>query len=99
MNKCQKTGVFKFSLILSFTLIGILSGNAQNKTTYINEVLPATKDSVTTATKVLHPEFTSVIHGSDQSPALPLDEHIYTMVTQMPLFPGGEKALLKLLLI
>jgi len=42
MNKCKKTLVFKFLLILAITIT--LSGNAQNNSTYSKNVL-STKDS------------------------------------------------------
>jgi len=92
MNKCQKTGVFKFSLILSFTLIGILSVNAQNKTTYINEDL-SSKDSTTSENKVVQTPIDSVALKLKLS--LNQKDIIYPIADKMPQFPGGENALYK----
>ena len=94
MKKCQKTVVFKFSMILSFTLVGMLSGNAQNTPTPSNNVL-STKDSTTSEKKVVLTPIDSVDLKSKPSLNQKDKDGIYMLADKMPQFPGGDNALFK----
>ena len=92
MNKCQKTGVFKFSLILSIALTGTLSGNAQNIPTSSNNVL-STKDSTSIEKNVVQTPIDSTVLKT--KPAFNQKDIICHIADKMPQFPGGENALFK----
>ena len=92
MNKCKKTGVFKFSLILSIVLVGTFSGNAQNTPTSSKDVL-STKESTTSENKVVQNPIDSTVLKS--KPSFNQKDIIYPIADKMPQFPGGENALYK----
>jgi len=94
MKIYPKTTMFKFSLILAITLSVIFSGIAQNTSTSAKNVL-SNKDSTTIEKNIVQTPIDSTVLKS--KPSFNQKDKIYTIVTQMPQYPGGEKALLKLI--
>ena len=99
-QKTKKAGIMKYSLIVPLALALVLSSNAQSIVNNAKEALSETKDvaSVTKTTQVQNQkstkrtiQFTPPVIKKDKSDT----EKIYTVIEKMPVYPGGEKALVE----
>ena len=97
-QKTNKAGLLKYSLVVPLTLALIISSNAQAIISKAKETL--NENSITTAVlqnpqkKQEQPVKTEI---KSTPPVVKKDMQIYHVVETMPIFPGGEKNLIKYL--
>jgi len=104
-QKTKKAGILKYSLIVPLALALILSSNAENMITSSKSVLKEAA-GVITQEETIKPTIVETIVADDgeaqknqkditSQSEIPLsDNKIYTVVEEMPLYPGGESELL-----
>jgi len=106
-QKTNKAGILKYSLIVPLALALVLSSNAETIVNSTKKVLSSTKSVVVDNKKETQEpvaviaqteqadeqELTTAIQNTNPPTQQTDDKKIYTVVENMPQFPGGEKAL------
>jgi len=100
-QKSAKAGILKYSLIVPLALALVLSSNAQTVVNKAKKALSNTNEIVSPQ-KVIQPmnqdiEKSTIITDEPviKKEEKQVDNKTYTVVEQMPQYPGGEKALLE----
>ena len=99
-QKSKKAGILKYSLIVPLALALILSSNAQTIANKARAVLNTPKQTVESKETVIKPELqmTANLTLDPSTPAVEkkdsANDRIYEQVEKMPVFAGGEEALI-----
>jgi TonB family protein len=93
-KKRTRVRLLRFTIIVSFALFMVLSGNARTVATSIRNLLSTAKDTVINDKKIGQTPIDSTTRTVKPVFNLPDKDSIYIAVDKMPVFPGGEHELL-----